>query len=196
MHEAIAPALLSRWENFYVIVGSSAAALTGLQFVVIALAAEIRQRNTTAVDAFSTPTIVHFSTVLLLAAILCAPWNGLSAAATLIALCGAAGVVYAGLVTRRARRQTIYRMVLEDWLWHIAFPFLAHAMLLGAGLSLVRRPTGALFTIATASLLLLFIGIHNAWDTSTYMVMQRLESERKGGDRQEPPADSSAKGHS
>ena len=31
-----APDLLSAWEAFYVIVGSSAAALTGLQFVVIA----------------------------------------------------------------------------------------------------------------------------------------------------------------
>ena len=30
---------LSAWENFYVIIGSSAGALTGLQFVVIALAA-------------------------------------------------------------------------------------------------------------------------------------------------------------
>jgi len=32
---------LSGWENFYVIVGSSAGALIGLQFVVITLIAEI-----------------------------------------------------------------------------------------------------------------------------------------------------------
>lgn len=31
---------LKAWESFYVIVGSSAGALTGLQFVVIALIAE------------------------------------------------------------------------------------------------------------------------------------------------------------
>jgi hypothetical protein len=188
MHEAIAPTLLSGWGNFYVIVGSSAAALTGLQFVVIALVAEIRQRATTAgIDAFSTPTIVYFSTVLLLSAILCAPWEVLWAVAALVAVCGAAGVVYAGIVTRRARRLTAYRLVLEDWLWHILFPLVGHAMLLASGLALLWRPNGALFTIATAAMFLLFIGIHNAWDTVTYMVVQGSESEQKDGDQQEPP---------
>src|SRR4051812_768692 len=38
-------ALLAAWESFYVIVGSSAAALTGLQFVVIALIAETARRS-------------------------------------------------------------------------------------------------------------------------------------------------------
>jgi hypothetical protein len=188
MHEAIAPTLLSRWGNFYVIVGSAAAALTGLQFVVIALIAQTRLRDTDGgVDAFSTPTIVYFTTVLLLSAVLCAPWDGLSSAAALIAVCGAAGVGYAGLVARRARRQSQYRLVLEDWLWHIIFPLTAHAMLLAAGLALVRRPSGALFTIATAALLLLIVGIHNAWDTVTFVVFKRMEPERHDGDRQDPP---------
>jgi hypothetical protein len=175
MHEVIAPALLARWQNFYVIVGSSAAALTGLQFVVIALTAQARLRNTTGgIEAFSTPTIVYFSTVLLLGALLCAPWNGLAPVAVLVALCGAAGVVYAGLVMRRARRQTAYELVLEDWLWHIVFPLVAHLMLLAAGLALMPQPIGALFTVAAAALLLLFVGIHNAWDAVTYLVIHRL----------------------
>src|SRR5205823_8429588 len=37
---AVSP--FAAWENFYVIVGSSAAALTGLQFVVVVLGAEAR----------------------------------------------------------------------------------------------------------------------------------------------------------
>ena len=41
MHEAAGPVLVP-WESFYVIVGSSGAALTGLQFVVIALLADVR----------------------------------------------------------------------------------------------------------------------------------------------------------
>jgi hypothetical protein len=189
MHEAIVPTLLTRWENFYAIVGSAAAALTGLQFVVIALIAQMRMRDTNGgIDAFSTPTIVYFTTVLLLSAVLCAPWNGLSGAAALVAVCGAAGVAYAGVVARRARRQTGYRLVLEDWLWHIIFPLTAHAMLLAAGLALVRQPAAALFTIATAALLLLIVGIHNAWDTVTFVVLKRMELDRHDEDRQEPPA--------
>jgi hypothetical protein len=182
MHEVLP--LLARWVNFYVMVGSSAAALTGLQFVVIALIDEMRPRNVTeGVDAFSTPTVVYFSTVLLLAAILCAPWEGLAAVAALIALCGAAGVVYAGIVTRRALRQTIYRLVLEDWLWHITFPLAAHALLLAAGLSLMRHPGGALYAIAAAAVFLLFIGLHNAWDSVTYIMTLRPGSRRDGAGR-------------
>ena len=181
---------LTAWQNFYVIVGSAAAALTGLQFVVIALVAQtrLREAGNAGVDAFSTPTIVYFTTVLLLSAVLCAPWDGLAVVAVLIAAGGAAGVGYAGLVARRATRQSAYSMVLEDWLWHIVLPLTAHATLLAAGLTLVPRPTGALFAIAAAALLLLFIGIHNAWDTVTFLVIQRLESERQEADRREPPA--------
>lgn len=188
MHQDIALTLLTRWVNFYVMVGSSAAALTGLQFVVLALIDEIRPRNVAeGVDAFSTPTVVYFSTVLLLSAILCAPWDGLPAVAALTAACGAAGVVYAVIVTRRALRQTMYRLVLEDWLWHITFPLAAHAMLLAAGLALVWHPTGALFMIAAAAVFLLFIGLHNAWDSVTYMMTQRPGIRRDGGEGQQPP---------
>ena len=73
---------LAEWENFYVIVGSSGAALTGLQFVVIALVAEGRRRSSLhEIDAFGTPTIVHFCATLLVSAILSAPWQRLSSAA-------------------------------------------------------------------------------------------------------------------
>jgi hypothetical protein len=185
MHEAMALTLLQRWQNFYVVVGSAAAALTGLQFVVLAVITQMRMRNSAGgIDAFSTPTIVYFCTSLLLAAVACAPWNGLLGFAAIVTACGAAGTVYAAIVTRRARRQSAYRLVLEDWLWHVILPLSAHLMLLAAGLALPQRPAPALFTIAAAALLLLFIGIHNAWDAVTYMVVQRLESDRHGGDRQ------------
>ena len=58
----MSPALppLTEWETFYVIVGSSAAALTGLQFVVIALGAEARVLGgEPAMKAFGTPTVVY-----------------------------------------------------------------------------------------------------------------------------------------
>lgn len=185
-----AATLLTRWVSFYAITGTAAASLTGLQFVVIALVAQIRPgKSGGGIDAFSTPTIVHFGTVLLLSAVLCAPWTGLWAPAALIGLCGAAGMGYAGLVSWRAKRVAEYSLVLEDWLWHIILPLTAHAMLLAAGLTLVRWPTGALFAIAAAALLLLFVGIHNAWDTVTFLVIQRLELEarRQDGERREPP---------
>src|SRR5215467_16320030 len=99
--------LLSGWENFYVIVGSSAGALIGLQFVVITLIADVPlvRGQELAGAAFATPTIVHLSSVLLLSAILSAPWPGVAGAALLWALLGAGGILYELIVARRMRVQ-------------------------------------------------------------------------------------------
>ena len=173
---------LPGWESFYVIVGSSGAALTGLQFVVIALVAEASKRSTTReIEAFGTPTVVHFAAVLLVSAVLSAPWGELSNAAILLGILGVTGLGYAAIVTRRARRQSGYRPVLEDWIWHAALPFVAYATLLGSAIALGRHASDALFVIAAAVLLLLFIGIHNAWDAVTFVAVDRME-QREGPD--------------
>src|SRR5690242_9032088 len=97
------------WESFYVIVGSSAAVMIGLQFVVITLSAQVNAPGgDSAIDAFSTPTIVHFCAVLLIAAILSTPWAGLPSADIALGICGVAGLGYALTVLRRTRRQTVY----------------------------------------------------------------------------------------
>ena len=162
------------WETFYVIVGSSAAALTGLMFVVIALVADLRSSEQQ-IEAFGTPTVVHFGSVLLLSAIMSAPWPTMSGARLAIGSCGTAGVVYMLIVIRRAYRQTGYEPVFEDWLFHTALPLAAYACILVAALGLARRPTPFLFGVGAATVLLLFIGIHNAWDTVTYIVVLRWE---------------------
>ena len=158
------------WETFYVIIGSSAAALTGLQFVVIALSAEARlPRPQETMGAFGTPTVVHFCAVLLISAILSAPWREVQNAGLTLSACGAAGIIYVLIVIRRTRVQKGYTPVLEDWLWHAVFPFFTYAALLGAALLLSRDPPHCLFAIGATALVLLFIGIHNAWDAATYI---------------------------
>jgi len=164
--------MLSAWESFYVIVGSSAGALTGLQFVVMALVAESEARaGTGEIAAFGTPTVVHFCAVLLVSAILSAPWPGLGGAAISIAVIGGLGVIYAVIVALRTARTTQYRAVMEDWIWHVVLPLVAYVALVEAGATMQRLETGALFTVGAAALLLLFIGIHNAWDTVTYIAI-------------------------
>jgi hypothetical protein len=162
------------WESFYVIIGSSAAALTGLQFVVIVLGAEIEAPvNVHTTRAFGTPTVIHFCAVLLNAAILSAPWRQISGVSAAIAAFGLAGVAYTLVVLRHARRQTDYKPVLEDWIWHTIIPLLAYAALFTSGIVLRGDPAPVLFVIGACALLLLFVGIHNAWDAVTYVAMQR-----------------------
>jgi hypothetical protein len=162
------------WENFYVIVGSSAGALIGLQFVVITLIADMPIAGVAqASSAFATPTIVHFGAVLLLSAILCAPWHWIGTAAVLWGLVGLTGIVYEVIVARRMRVQVAYTPELEDWLFHLLLPFAAYATLAGSAFSARWNVCGALFGVGAAALLLLFIGIHNAWDAVTYHVFFR-----------------------
>ncbi|HXU46470.1 MAG TPA: hypothetical protein VN783_13160 [Thermoanaerobaculia bacterium] len=174
---------LAAWENFYVIVGSSAAALTGLQFVVIVLSAEVNSLGSASTTrAFATPTIVHFCAVLLLSAILSAPWPALSGAGLVLGACGVAGLAYALIVIRHMRRQEHYEPVLEDWIWHGALPVVAYGALLLAVFALRRHPEPSLFAIGGAAILLLFIGIHNAWDSVTYIALQRRRRPEERGD--------------
>jgi hypothetical protein len=196
--QGVAHAALGGWESFYVVVGTSAAALTGLQFVVITLATDRRTNastNSTTIDAFATPTIVHFCVALLVSATLSAPWPDLFGPAIMLSLSGIAGVLYSALIIWRATHQTGYKMVLEDWVWHVAFAALAYTALFGAGLMLRRTPMVSLFVIAGAALLLLYIGIHNAWDTTTYLVAEAVSKSNANGESTQPsvlPAESPA----
>lgn len=177
MEQATLP-VLAAWESFYVIIGSAAAALTGLQFVATVLGADMHRGSEETNRAFATPTVIHFSTVLLIAATLSAPWPALWGVALALGLCGIIGVIYMALVLRTALWQTMYKPVLEDWICHFSLPPIAYATLLVAAITLQRNPTLSLFVVAGAALLLLFVGIHNAWDAVTFIALNlRYEPE-------------------
>ena len=166
---------LVAWRGFYSIVGASAATLTGLQFVVMVLGAQVNVVGSASTTrAFGTPTIVHFCVAIFISAVMSAPWRGLTSIALALGVCGAAGIVYAFFVVRHARRQTSYAPVAEDWIWHCGLPLIAYGMLL-AGAIVLRRSEEALFMIAATALLLLFIGIHNAWDSVTFLAQRQRE---------------------
>lgn len=163
---------LALWQSFYVIVGSSGAALIGVQFVVIALIANMRKLATAdTIRAFGTPTVVHLGEALVVSALMSAPWHSLSRASIALATCGLGGLAYATLAIHRARRQTTYKPVWEDWIWYAVLPYSAYAALAGAALLLRTTTQAALFVIGAAALGFLLIGIHNAWDTVTHVVV-------------------------
>src|SRR5205807_10331939 len=119
-------------------------------------------------DAFTTPTVVHFGVVLFLSAAVSAPWDGIATVAVLWGLVGLGGVVYVVLVARRLRLQTAYQAVFEDRLFHVLLPLMAYAMLAVSACAAYSYPRPGLFVVGAAALLLLFVGIHNAWDIVTY----------------------------
>lgn len=170
---------LQAWANFYVIVGSAAAALTGLQFLVITLGAQANVLSQPAVRAFGTPTIVHFCSTLFLSAVLAAPWHVPWHASVCLALFAIAGLGYTLRGAHHVRIQTDYKPVAEDWLWFFIGPAGVYVVLLLAAALLPRFPATALFLAAGTALLLLFVGIHNAWDSVTYIAVNRSQEKRE-----------------
>jgi hypothetical protein len=178
---------LTGWQNFYVIVGSSAGALIGLQFVVIALLANLPRgiASGQGASAFATPNVIHFGTVLLLSAILSAPWHRIDDAAILWGFVGLVGAIYEVVIIWRMRTQIAYRPEFEDWLCHVVLPFAAYATLAVSAVSARSHTDRALTAVAVAVLVLLFAGIHNAWDAATYHIFvarpRHEDSERPKG---------------
>jgi hypothetical protein len=181
MQEAqLAP--LATWQTFYILIGTASATLTGLMFIVVTLLAGIRVRMPLSGEVFATfntPNVVHFGLVLLVAALLCAPWQALWMAGVLLGLCGLGGATYAVIVLRRVRRQTDYQPVLEDWLFHTVLPLFSYSALVIGGILLPGQPAQTLFIIAAATVLLLFVGIHNAWDNVTFIAIDLSQRENK-----------------
>ena len=171
---------LAAWETFYVIVGSSCAALTGLIFVAVSLIPERRIRHPgQALSAFAAPTVTHLVTGLLVSALLSVPWRGLWEAGFAAGVTGLIGAGYCLMVFRRIRRQSDYRPVREDWLWYLALPMVAYLVLLVMGIIFWRDPVSVAFGFGAAVVMLVLIGIHNAWDMVSYMVGERIRSAKE-----------------
>jgi hypothetical protein len=169
-----ASSILGPWSNFYMMTGSSAGALTGLMFVVITLVTGVERirRNRDGISAFSTPTVLHFGAALLVSAILSAPWPSLAYPAWLLAIAGFFADVYIARIWILTRRFTEYTPDLEDWIFYTILPLVAYSAILVGALVLNAVPHFAPFVLAGAVLLLIFIGIRNAWDVVTYIAIE------------------------
>src|SRR5579863_2954463 len=145
MSSALLP--LQDWSNFYVIVGSSAAGLTGLTFVVIALVADAHLARISGLRIFITPTMVHFGSVLGIAALLAIPGHTRVSVAACMGVSGALGTIYSADTTYRMYRmhktRVDYVPVLSDWLWNTVLPLICYLGLAAAGVLALQRPSAA-----------------------------------------------------
>lgn len=165
---------LSEWSTFYTMIGSSSAALTGLMFVVIGVimnSSPIR-RNPQGIGIFTTPAIVHFGAVILVAAFFLAPWRSPGVPCGLVAAVGIGGLAYMLRVIGGTRRMTDYEADIEDWMWYNIVPFAAYGTIAAGALWAFSSAASALFVVAAGIVLLLFIGIRNAWDIVTYIAVR------------------------
>jgi hypothetical protein len=189
--------LLEAWSNFYVIVGSSAAGLTGLTFVVIALVSDAQGVRMSGLRAFVTPIVMHFGSALWLSAVLCIPGHTAVSVAACMMVSGAILSAYGATTTYRMYRgRALYNPVLEDWIWNATLPSLCYLGLLVAGVLALQRTALALYIVGAAALTLLFVGVHNAWDLAVWVTVEgpAAKAKREAADAAKSGAKSEREG--
>jgi hypothetical protein len=170
---------LEGWDNFYVILGSAAAALLGLTFVIIALLSA-RRTNPAGTAGYITPTVVHFGTVLGLSCFVSMPHQNVIGLSLGFGATATGLLIYTGTIAANLRRfAKSYAPVLEDWIWHVILPAVVYCVLLAMAFFFWREPRGSMYGIASALLLLLFVGIHNSWDVAVSVTVNREKDEEK-----------------
>lgn len=171
---------MSGWSPFFATAASSAAALTGLMFVVITLVRDVeRAGSDDGIGGFSTPTVIHFTLALLVSAVLCAPWPTATVPGIIVALVGIGGVGAVARATWRTQRLRNYVADTEDFLWYTVAPLIAYGIMLAGAVRFVATAKDATFEIAGSVLFLIFIGIRNAWDVVTFLASGKAD----GADR-------------
>ena len=178
---AMESSLLAGWDNFYVITGGAAGGLTGLTFVVITLSADAHRVALAGVKNFITPTIVHFGTVLALAAYLTMPRHTALTLSLGLGAIGAAGLAYiATIALGLGRMKGNYVPGLEDWTWNVILPALCFCALLTTAFLFATMPKQCPYGVAAAIMLLMIIGIHNAWDIAVWNSVKKQEASPSG----------------
>lgn len=164
---------LQAWIPFYTLIGSAAAALTGLMFVVITLVTSRARQNTSdGISTYSTPTVVHYAVVLFVSAFLCAPWPDVRVPQVVLGILGLGGVAYVCVLTTRANALAAYKPDAEDRIWFAILPLVAYGSIATAAVLSLGSFGIAPYICAAGVILLVLVGIHNAWDIVTYLALR------------------------
>ena len=172
MHSSFAE-IIHPWHDFYVLVGTASATLVGLMFVTGSIGANFfTEKSAAAVRAFISPTVVHFSAVLVVAMVSLIPSHDWPALAGLLALVGIPGAVYSANLWLQLFVRRRFNIDIVDRLFYALIPVLGYLLLLLAALVLFRQSPAGLDLLAAAQITLLLAGIRNAWDMMLWIVIR------------------------
>jgi hypothetical protein len=161
---------LRDWHDFYALIGTAAATLVGLMFVVASIGAGVfTSAHQAGTRSFLSPTVVHFSAVLLICLLAVAPAETWLSLGTLLSVASLIGSAYSGWIWRRMTKHGFWVTIdMADRLWYTILPVAAYVVVGGAGLSLLQHKEGSLNVLAMSVIALLIIGIRNAWDMTVW----------------------------
>ena len=159
---------LAEWRDFYVVLGTAAGVIIGATFVVASLATGMKEREL-GMRGFITPTAVHLGSVLIGSAILAVPSLTPLGFVLLLGCGGVGGMIYGVVVAVRIGAMPLD---LSDRAFYMILPILAYGLLAAAALMAWKSGWPALETLAAALIALLVVGMRNAWDMASFMIMR------------------------
>ena len=151
--------MLQEWDNFAVITGSAAGALTGLLFVAVSIKSDTLAKSRS-LSSRAAQTLVLFMTTALAAIVVVAPQPGAALGGELIALAALSGAALYVLDRRGGHDQTsgVARYIER------ASPNAITSVFFGvAGLTFLVTAGGGLYWLIPAAVTSLVGGVINAW---------------------------------
>jgi hypothetical protein len=169
--------VMARWRDFYSVLGEASATMTGLLFVAISVGSGVFTLDRVgAVRMFLSASLVGFASVLAVSLIALAPLRDWDESGGLVSLAGGIGLLYGAFAWRGAVRDGVWpRVDLEDRCWYAAAPACLYAALLAIGVAALRGWGGAPLALALATVALLIVAIHNAWDITVWSATRRRD---------------------
>lgn len=143
------------------LVGGTAGTLIGLIFVVITLGMDhARKGGEARTRLYVTPTLVYFTTLLILSLVMVAPLSPATRALILGAV-GCAGIFYVTNIALTSRRRTDFNE--PELPWNVLFPLLSYVLVTAAAAAWAFKASFAAGIGAAAAVLLLVTALRNSW---------------------------------
>jgi hypothetical protein len=162
LQEPTAP-LLEHWHEFYVLIGTAAAALVALLFVAASVGAgflNIEPDGPT--RTYVSPIAFHFTSAFFVSAAALVPSHTLLTLGALVGANAVAGMIYSTFVLRRLLGDNISDTA--DRFCYGVLPLIAYAAGLWAAWLIFHGSIHAPDFLAATVMLLLIVNIRNAWD--------------------------------
>lgn len=175
MHVESAPLALREWHEFYVLVGTAAAALLALLFVALSIGVGSLNRNlAVATRTYFSPIIIHFSSILFISCIMLIPEGAPLLIETILCVTAIVGASVGLVVFTRVARAQHETLVFFDRFAYGGIPALAYVLMFATTILAARGWEWSLHLLAAGVLALMLVNIRNAWDMMISMV--RLQS--------------------
>jgi hypothetical protein len=170
---------LEHWHEFYVLLGTGAAALVALQFVAASLGAGVLSFETTSASrTYMTPVIVHFSSVLFACAAGLIPWHAATTFALVVGAAAAIGTIYSAHLAVKVFRDPGGDIEFDDKLCHGIVPPAAYGVAVASAVLFYADSPYAAAALAVSLLLLLGVNIRNAWDLTLFMARKHTAAKQ------------------